>query len=71
METKEIIALIITILLTFPISHVFYNRGMILDNKLTENKIKNLSKYFYIPFLNVAVYLLYLIWNIIVFKRSE
>lgn len=71
METKHIILILILILSTFPISHLLYNRGMVLDNKLTENKVKNLSKYFYIPFLNIVVYLLYLIWNIATFKRSE
>ncbi len=65
------ILFIISILLTFPFSHIFMKKGMVLDNNLTESKVKDLSKFFYIPYLNVIITFFYLLWMVIIFKRPE
>ena len=46
-------------------------KGMILDYNLTKNKEKDLTKFFYIPYLNVVIGFLYLLWVIIKFKRPD
>ena len=42
-----------------------------MDYNITYEKRKNLSKFFYIPFLNVIIIFLYLLWVIIKFKRLD
>jgi len=69
METINILLLIASLLITFPLTHIFIKKGLILDYNITEEKQKDLSKFFYIPYLNVIVSLFYLIWTIIKFKR--
>jgi len=59
------------ILLTFPLTHIFMKKGMILDYNATEEKQKDLAKFFYIPILNVVIAFFYLIWVVIKFKRPE
>lgn len=68
---SNIILLLILILSTFPFSHIFMKKGMIMDYNLTDEKEKDLGRFFYIPFLNVIVTFLYLIWVIVKFKRPE
>jgi hypothetical protein len=51
-------------------------KGLILDYQLTEERQKDLrqkdlSKFFYIPYLNLIISFFYLIWTIIKFKRPE
>jgi hypothetical protein len=46
-------------------------KGMILDYNATEEKQKDLAKFFYIPILNVVIAFFYLIWVVIKFKRPE
>jgi hypothetical protein len=58
-------------LVTFPLTHVFIKKGMILDYKLTKSGIKKLNIFFYIPFLNLIIGLFYLIWVVFKFKRPE
>lgn len=68
--TELIIYLIFSILLSFPVSHVFMKKGMDIDITMpNEEKYKTLSLFFYIPILNVVVTFLYLLWIIITFKR--
>lgn len=69
--TTDIILTVISILVTFPLTHLFMKKGMILDYNLTETKQKDLTKFFYIPYLNVVISFFYLIWTVIKFKRSE
>jgi len=64
-----IIALIITILMSYPLSHIFMGKAMMLDNNLSDKKHKGLTKIFYIPIINFIVSFLYLIWSVIKFKR--
>lgn len=42
-----------------------------MDYNITHRKQKYLSKFFYIPFLNVIISFLYLLWVVIKFKRPE
>jgi len=46
-------------------------KGMMLDYGLTEERQKDLAKFFYIPYLNLFISFFYLIWTIIKFKRPE
>lgn len=64
-----IIALIITILMSYPLSHIFMGKAMMLDNNLSDKKHKGLSLFFYLPILNFIFSFLYLIWSVIKFKR--
>lgn len=67
----DLILIVISILSTFPLTHIFMKKGMILDYNLTEEKQKDLAKFFYIPYLNLIISFFYLIWTIIKFKRPE
>jgi hypothetical protein len=67
----DLILIVISILSTFPLTHIFMKKGMILDYNLTEEKQKDLAKFFYIPYLNLVISFFYLIWTIIKFKRPE
>jgi len=58
---SNIILSIIIVLLTFPFAHIFMKKGMIMDYDITEEKQKDLGKFFYIPILNVVISFLYLI----------
>jgi hypothetical protein len=71
METIDIILLLASILISFPITHILMKKGMIMDYNITEEKEKNLSKFFYIPYLNVIVSFFYLILVIIRFRRQD
>jgi len=71
METINIVLFSVLTLLSFPITHILMKKGMIMDYNITEKKQKNLSKFFYIPYLNVIVSLFYLILVIIRFKRKD
>jgi hypothetical protein len=66
---KDLIIIIVTILTTFPITHLLMKKGMIMDFNLTDEIRKDLAKFFYIPFLNVFISFFYLIWVIVKFKR--
>jgi hypothetical protein len=46
-------------------------KGMILDYNLTPQGEKDLTKFFYIPYLNLIIAFFYLIWVVIKFKRPE
>lgn len=69
MNTLDVVYIIISLLITFPISHVFLKKATTMDFNYTEEKQKDLSKFFYIPYLNVVIYFFYLLWVIITFKR--
>lgn len=71
METINIILIILSLLITFPLAHIFMKKGMILDYEISEETIKDLSKFFYIPYLNVLISFFYLIWVIIKFKQPD
>tara|TARA_R110000751_G_C13733455_1_gene476740 strand:+ start:828 stop:1043 length:216 start_codon:yes stop_codon:yes gene_type:complete len=71
METINIGLFLVLALLSFPITHILMKKGMIMDYNITEEKQKNLSKFFYIPYLNVIVSFFYLILVIIRFKRPD
>lgn len=67
----NIILTFISIIITFPISHIFMKKGMVMDYFLSETKEKKMKKFFYIPFINVIISFLYLLSVIIKFKRFE
>jgi len=69
--TTNIILIVVSILVTFPLTHIFMKKGMTLDYDLTEEGQKDLAKFFYIPYLNVVISFFYLIWTVIKFKRPE
>lgn len=71
MTMADYIFIIIIILFTFPLTHIFMEKGMIMDYNLSNKKQKDLVKFFYIPVLNVVVGFLYLIFVIIKFKRLD
>jgi hypothetical protein len=66
-----IIYWIISILITFPLSHVFIKKALVLDYDVSDETYLDLNKFFYIPYLNVIISFLYLVWVIIKFKRPE
>jgi hypothetical protein len=67
----DIILILISVLVTFPLSHIFMKKGMVLDYDLTDEKKKDLARFFYIPYLNVITMFSYLVWSVIKFKRPE
>jgi hypothetical protein len=67
----EIIYWMLSVLVTFPLTHVFLKKGMVLDYNISDETYLDLNKFFYIPYLNVIVSFFYLIWVIIKFKRPE
>ena len=67
----DIILILISVLVTFPLSHIFMKKGMVLDYDLTDEKKKDLARFFYIPYLNVITMFSYLAWSVIKFKRPE
>ena len=67
----NVILIVASILITFPLTHVFMKKGMIMDYNLNDEKKEDLSKFFYIPYLNLIIGFFYLIWTIIKFKRPE
>ena len=69
MNTLDVVYIIISLLITFPLSHVFLKKAITMDFNYTEEIQKDLSKFFYIPYLNVVIYFFYLLWVIITFKR--
>ena len=69
--TTNIILIVASILVTFPLTHIFMKKGMTLDYDLTEEGQKDLAKFFYIPYLNVVISFFYLIWTVIKFKRPK
>ncbi len=71
MTLINFIYLSIITLVTFPLAHILMKKGMIMDYNLTEEKQKDLGKFFYIPYLNVFICFFYLIWVVIKFKRPE
>lgn len=66
---KDLIIIVITILMTFPITHLLMKKGMTMDFNLTDETKTDLAKFFYIPYLNVFISFFYLIWVIVKFKR--
>ena len=62
---------ILSLLVTFPLTHIFMKKGMILDFTLKDETKESLTKFFYIPYLNLIISFFYLIWTIIKFKRPE
>jgi len=67
----NIILIIILTLLTFPITHIFIKKGIVLDYFLKDKTKKKITRFFYIPYLNIVISFFYLIWVIIKFKRPE
>lgn len=65
----DLVLILGIVLTTFPLTHVFMKKGMIMDYNLSNEKQKDLAKFFYIPFLNVVVSFFYLLWVIVKFKR--
>ncbi len=70
METK-IIIVILSILTTFPLTHIFMKKGMKLDYNINESREKDLAKFFYIPYLNLIISFFYLLWVIIKFDKPN
>jgi hypothetical protein len=68
---STIIYWIVSILITFPLSHIFIKKALVLDYDVSDESYLDLNKFFYIPYLNVIVSFLYLVWVIIKFKRPE
>jgi hypothetical protein len=68
---STIIYWIVSILITFPLSHIFIKKALVLDYDVSDESYLDLNKFFYIPYLNVIVSFLYLVWIIIKFKRPE
>jgi hypothetical protein len=69
--TMTIFYWILSILITFPLSHIFTKKALIMDYELKDETYLDVTKFFYIPYLNVIVSFLYLVWVIIKFKRPE
>ena len=67
----DIILILTVVLTTFPLSHIFMKKGMVMDYNLSSEKQNDLTKFFYIPLLNVVVSSFYLLWVIIKFKRPS
>jgi hypothetical protein len=67
----EIIYWVLSVLVTFPLTHVFLKKGMVLDHNISDETYLDLNKFFYIPYLNVIVSFFYLIWVVVKFKRPE
>jgi hypothetical protein len=67
----EIIYWMLSVLVTFPLTHVFLKKGMVLDYNISDETYLDLNKFFYIPYLNVIVSFFYLIWVVVKFKRPE
>lgn len=67
----NIILLLVFLVVSFPLSHILMKRGMVLDYVTTDKNRKRITKFFYIPYLNVLISISYLIWVIIKFKRPE
>jgi hypothetical protein len=59
------------LVLSYPLSHFLFKKAMILDNNLTNKRHKLLGRFFFIPFINVAVMLLYLIWMLIKLEKID
>jgi len=68
---STIIYWIISILVTFPLSHLFIKKALILDYNISDETYLDLNKFFYIPYLNVIISFFYLVWVVIKFKRPE
>lgn len=68
---SNIILIIFSILITFPLSHIFIKKGLVLDYDISDETYNDLNKFFYIPYLNVIIAFFYLVWVIIKFKRPE
>jgi len=69
--TINIILIVVSILITFPLAHVFMKKALVFDYDITEERLTDLSKFFYIPYLNVVITFFYLLWTIVKFKRPE
>lgn len=67
----SIIQLIIITIISYPISHLIMKKGMIMDLNITDERSKDLTKFFYIPLLNVIISFIYILWVIIKFKRPD
>jgi hypothetical protein len=69
MNFFNLFILILYIVLTFPLAHIFMKKAIILDNNYNKKKSKILSRLFYIPLINVVTSFVYLVWSVAVFKR--
>jgi hypothetical protein len=69
MNFFNLFILILSIVLTFPLAHIFMKKAIILDINYNKKKSKILSSLFYIPLINVVVSFIYLVWSVVVFKR--
>lgn len=67
----SITQLIIITVISYPISHLIMKKGMIMDLNITDERSKDLTKFFYIPLLNVIISFIYILWVIIKFKRPD
>ena len=65
----NIILLLTSVILTFPLSHVLMKKGMTMDFFLNDIKEKKIKRFFYLPFINIIASFLYLLIVIIKFKR--
>lgn len=68
---SDLIYIIILSLISYPISHLVMKKGMIMDLNITNERSKDLTKFFYIPLINVIISFLYILWVIIKFKRPD
>jgi hypothetical protein len=62
--------IILSFLLSYPLSHIILKKAMLIDNNISEKKYSYLRKLFYIPIINLLIYFIYILWSVIVFKKD-
>ena len=62
--------IILSFLLSYPLSHIILKKAMLIDNNISEKKYSYLRKLFYIPIINLLTYFFYILWSVIVFKKD-
>jgi len=61
----------LSFILSYPLSHFLFKKSMILDKGLTSERHKLIGRFFFIPYVNVVVMLIYLILMLIKLKRLD
>jgi len=64
------IIIILSFLLSYPLSHLILKKAMLIDNNISEKKYNYLKKLFYIPIINLVISFFYILWSVIVFKKD-
>lgn len=71
MTLFEILKLLLLISTSYPMSHILFKKAVLLDKNFTEEKYRDIGKFFYIPLLNVVVMFFYLVWMVIIYKPTD